>query len=100
MIEPQTIEKLAELARIKVSREEVEGLRAEIEPILDYVNQIQDAVGAGEIEPEAGAVRNVMRADDHPHESGIHSAELLEEAPAREGEYFKVKKILGGSDVA
>jgi len=98
MITRTDIEKLAELARIKISHEEAESLVGEIEPVLEYVNQIQSVAGAGEVLPEAGAVHNIMREDGAPHEPGAFSAELLAEAPQREGEYLKVKKILGGNE--
>ena len=39
-------------------------------------------------------MRNVMREDANPHESGIYTEKMLEQAPAREGNYIKVKKIL------
>ena len=99
MIERKTIEGLALLARIKVSPEEAEALRKEIDPILEFVNQINGVAGTSEA-PEAGAVRNVMREDAFPHESGIHTEALLNNAPEREGMFLKVKKILGGSDNA
>ncbi len=41
-----------------------------------------------------------MREDAFPHESGIHTEALLNNAPEREGMFLKVKKILGGSDNA
>jgi hypothetical protein len=35
-----------------------------------------------------------MREDGEPHESGIYTQKILEQAPAREKDYIKVKKIL------
>lgn len=86
------IEKLSNLARIKLSEEEKASLAKEIDSILAYVDQIK----------EAGAIasanqnyqRNVMRSDDTPHESGVFTDKLLSAAPDREKNYFKVKKIL------
>lgn len=103
MIGLKDIEKLAELARIRMSPEEMEPMRKDIDAILGYVGQIQEvaaSLGASDLEPQSGAVRNVLREDSTPHASGAYSEELLAEAPAREGNYFKVKKILGGTDVA
>ena len=39
-------------------------------------------------------VRNVMREDGPAHETGAYSEALLKEAPAREGDAVRVKKIL------
>lgn len=87
--------KLAKLARIEVSDDEAEAFSKDFEAILGYVGEIKQA-NLGSIEPgkEDFALRNVMREDEDPHESGVHTEALLAEAPAREGGYVKVKKIL------
>lgn len=100
MIERKDIERLAELARIRISPEEAESLRGEIDSILGYVGQIDEAAGSADAEPRAGSLRNVMRNDGEPHEPDIYTESLLRESPGREGRHFKVKKILGGSDNA
>ena len=43
---------------------------------------------------EAGTLRNVLREDKEPHESGQFTESILSEAPGKERGYFKVKKIL------
>ncbi len=92
MIEKKDIEKLAALARIHVSDSEKEELREKIDSLLSYVEQIQKATGSAE--REVPAHRNVVREDTNPHESGIHTEALLNEAPKRKGDYLQVKKIL------
>ncbi|MFA6536175.1 MAG: Asp-tRNA(Asn)/Glu-tRNA(Gln) amidotransferase subunit GatC [Candidatus Paceibacterota bacterium] len=87
------IEKLAKLARLKLSTEEKKKFAKEIGAILEYVGQIKEA-GAETAERKIPDLRNVMRADDASHESGIHTEDLLNSAPEREGQYIKVKKIL------
>jgi aspartyl-tRNA(Asn)/glutamyl-tRNA(Gln) amidotransferase subunit C len=93
MISAQDIERLAQLSRISLDKEEKEQLRQEIESILGYVSEIQ-SVASGELKPKAGLVRNVFRDDKDPHAGGEYSESLLSEAPGREGDYIKVKKIL------
>jgi aspartyl-tRNA(Asn)/glutamyl-tRNA(Gln) amidotransferase subunit C len=87
------IEKLALLARIKLTPTEKEKLEKEFGDILDYVSQLQKAdirnVGDGENEEE-----NVLREDKNSNEPGIFSEKLLKEAPYRERGYIKVKRIL------
>jgi aspartyl-tRNA(Asn)/glutamyl-tRNA(Gln) amidotransferase subunit C len=94
MVEIKDIEHLAALARIHISDEEKESFKNEIDSILEYVNQIQKISGETEPAREAGDVRNITREDGSPHESGLHTEALLREAPKREGQYVKVKKIL------
>lgn len=93
MVKKEEIERFAELSRIDVSKEEIEALVGEIESILDYVSEIQ-SVSSGEPEKKAGQLRNVFREDGAPHESGIYTKEILEEAPRQKNGYIQVKIIL------
>ncbi|MFM2357885.1 MAG: hypothetical protein RJA61_622 [Candidatus Parcubacteria bacterium] len=94
MIERKDIEKLASLARIKISPEEADVFKGEIESILDYVAQVQKVSLPKQDDRKSGLVRNVLREDSDPHESGINTEVLLNESPEREGQYVKVKNIL------
>jgi len=95
MITGDDIENLASLARITVTEEEKDVLAHDLESILGYVSDVQDAVSSTDTkEKKAGKLRNVMREDRSAHEKGIHTEALLREVPQREGNYVKVKKIL------
>ncbi|MHB0977863.1 MAG: Asp-tRNA(Asn)/Glu-tRNA(Gln) amidotransferase subunit GatC [Minisyncoccota bacterium] len=93
--------KLAKLARIEVSAEEAESLSHEFEAILGYVGQVKK-IADHQIpkesplgpDPKGNSLRNVMREDANPHESGKFSEAVLKNAPDREENYIKVKKIL------
>ncbi|MEX0935037.1 MAG: Asp-tRNA(Asn)/Glu-tRNA(Gln) amidotransferase subunit GatC [Candidatus Paceibacterota bacterium] len=91
------IEKLSELARIKISKEEAQELKGDIESILEYVQQVQE-VSDDNTGLEVGDVHNVMREDENPHESGIYTQEIMNEAPKTKekenGVYIEVKNIL------
>lgn len=87
--------KLANLARIEISDAEAESLSHEFESILGYVSEVKSAgVEAGESLQTNFALKNVMREDNNPHESGLYTEKILAQAPEREGDYLKVKKIL------
>jgi len=94
-MELKDVEKLAKLSRIEISEDEKESLRASLESILGYVEQIE-SVSTGEIEMKDEPLRNVMREDVAPYESGIYSEILLKAAPASQDGFVKVKQILGG----
>jgi len=93
MLEKKDIEKLAKLSRIEVQEEEKEVLIKDLESVLGYVSEIQEVV-TGEVEPEAGLLRNVMREDENPHKSGIFSEDIMDNVPSKKDGYVKVKKIL------
>jgi aspartyl-tRNA(Asn)/glutamyl-tRNA(Gln) amidotransferase subunit C len=87
------IKNLAALARIDIDPSEAENLEKDITSILGYVEQIQSAQ-TEKSELVVGEVYNVLRSDEDPHESGLYTEMLLHEAPERQGDYVKVKKIL------
>ena len=98
MITTQEIEHLAKLARIELVSGEAEKLTAEIDPVLEYVGQIQKSSATererGSTEHTSANVRNVMRDDVVTHAEGQYTEQILANAPSREGKFLKVKKIL------
>jgi Asp-tRNA(Asn)/Glu-tRNA(Gln) amidotransferase C subunit len=52
----------------------------------------------GDMSRETPLLRNVMREDEPTNHSGEYTEAILQNAPAREGDWLKVKKILGNSD--
>lgn len=90
---PQDIEKLANLSRIKLSDEEKIKYAKEIDSILAYVNQLKEVAGSAPEVSKSSHI-NVLRDDSVFHESGIHTEDLLSASPDRDGQYIKVKQIL------
>jgi aspartyl/glutamyl-tRNA(Asn/Gln) amidotransferase C subunit len=87
--------KHSKLSRIHLENEEAESLSQEIEAILGYVGEIKKAHdNTSSTERVMPAIKNVLRQDNNPHETGVYTEVILEGAPAREGDYIKVKKIL------
>lgn len=92
-IEIKDVEHLASLARVAVSDNEKNDLKNDLEEILSFVSQVKEAT-VDSLTPEIGTHYNVMRADEHPHEAGIFSEDLLSSAPSRNENHIVVKKIL------
>lgn len=92
MTDSVDVRALASLARLQVSDEELAKLEREIPAILDFVQTIQKVAGSDSA--STPALRNVMRADENPHESGVHTEALISAAPAREGDRIAVKQVL------
>jgi len=94
MISKEDIKKLADLARIQIYDSEVVSLAGEMDAILGYVGQIQSVTNKETEEIDENILRNVLREDIEPTESGKYSKELVAEFPEEEKNYLKVKKIL------
>ena len=93
-MEIKDVKKLAELSRIHLEEGEVEELRASLDSILGYVEQIKQVSADSNIE-QTFPVTNILREDISPNQSGENREKLLNAAQKREGNYVKVKKILG-----
>ena len=94
-MDKEIVGKMAKLARIDISDKEAESLALELGTILKYVGEIKEVESRqSKVESEKPAVRNIMREDGEGHVGGLHTEDLLNSAPEREGEYIKVKKIL------
>jgi len=91
------IEKLALLARIKLTLTEKEKIQKEFKKILDYFSKLKKADVRGMTDKEAGKtvdLKNVVREDSDGYEAGKFSEQLLKEVPSVEKGYVKVKHIL------
>jgi aspartyl-tRNA(Asn)/glutamyl-tRNA(Gln) amidotransferase subunit C len=88
------VEKVAALARLRFSEEEKQTLTAQLNTILDYVEQL-NRLDTGTVEPLAQVVnlQNVFRDDTLV--PGVTRNEALKNAPAKTDAFFKVPKVLG-----
>lgn len=87
--------KLARLARLTITEEEVERYRTELSEILRYVEQLQTADVTG-LQPtyQVTGLTNVMR-DDVVADYGVGPDDLLRMAPDTEDRHVKVKRMIG-----
>ena len=92
-ITSQDVLKVAKLSRLEISDSEVELFTSQLEKILGYVAQLEK-VDTSNIEPTTRAVEviNVMR-EDKVIATNVRD-DLLDQAPQREGDFYRVPKIL------
>ncbi len=94
MLDIKDIEKLAKLARIKLTDSEKESLLKEIDPILGYVAQLKEVTSKLDEEKKVGEHRNITREDLDLNEPGFITADVIKNMPDSKDNYLKVKKIL------
>jgi aspartyl-tRNA(Asn)/glutamyl-tRNA(Gln) amidotransferase subunit C len=92
---PGDVLKLAQLARLSLSDDELQAFTGEFEEILNYVEQLQsvDTEGLAPTNQVSGNV-NVMR-EDELIDYGYEPRELLKNVPNTEGDQIKVRRMVG-----
>jgi aspartyl-tRNA(Asn)/glutamyl-tRNA(Gln) amidotransferase subunit C len=92
-IDQSQVRKVAKLSRLDLSEEEIEEFTGQLSAILDYVAKMNELDTTG-IEPLAHClpISNVFREDVAKESLGTEKT--LANAPQRDGEFFKVPKIL------
>lgn len=87
--------KLARLARLSLTDDDVEEFRKELSAVLQYVAQL-DTVDVEGLEPttQVTGLKNVMR-EDEVVDYGVSPADLLRLAPQNQDGHVKVKRMIG-----
>ena len=87
------VRKVAKLARLDLHEDTTATYTGQLERILDYVDQLQ-AVDTEGVLPTTRAVEVVNATrEDIVVDTDVRQ-ELLDQAPQREGDFFRVPKIL------
>ena len=92
-LEPATVRRIAKLARIRITDDEVPKLQAELNAILGYVEQL-DAVNVDGVQPLSGGAQMALRLREDVVSDGGNPAAILANAPARLGDFFTVPKVV------
>jgi aspartyl-tRNA(Asn)/glutamyl-tRNA(Gln) amidotransferase subunit C len=89
------VRRIAALARLELSPEEEESLRAQLSGILDYVALLEE-LDVSQVEPmtHALATGDLAPLRDDEVRPSLPRDEVLANAPAREGTCFKVPRII------
>lgn len=93
MISKTDIKKLASLSRLALTEAEEDSFSNEIGAILVYVGNINSLVSDGTVPKYEH--KNILRDDVVVHGTGEYTDKLIANAPEKEGNFVKVKKILG-----
>lgn len=97
-VDTETVAKIASLARIKVSEQELEAMVPELNGILAWVEQLGEVDVTG-IEPMTAVIPNTLRlrddvTDADPLTGGGIRDKVLANAPAAEHGFFGVPKVI------
>jgi len=97
MIDVEQVRKVASLARLELTEAEEQQFTGQLNSILDYIQQL-DELDTKDVPPTTRAIEvsNITRPDKL--EIFSEREGLLESAPEREEDFFKVPKILSDSE--
>ncbi|HTI02865.1 MAG TPA: Asp-tRNA(Asn)/Glu-tRNA(Gln) amidotransferase subunit GatC [Acidisoma sp.] len=92
-LDPDTVRRIARLARIRLAEKDVAQLQGELGAILGWIEQLNEVDVSG-VDPLAniGAAAMTMREDVVT--DGNQMDAVLANAPARSGPFFTVPKVV------
>jgi aspartyl-tRNA(Asn)/glutamyl-tRNA(Gln) amidotransferase subunit C len=92
-VDADTVRRIAHLARIAVADDEVKHLRAELNAMLTFVEQLSEVDVSG-VEPMTSVTpMELEKREDRVTDGGI-ADDILRNAPAAQDHFFLVPKVI------
>jgi aspartyl-tRNA(Asn)/glutamyl-tRNA(Gln) amidotransferase subunit C len=92
-VDRETVKRVARLARIAVSDAEAEALKAELNTILGFVEQLNEVDVTG-VEPMTSVTPMAMKKREDVVTDGDKAADIVANAPATDENFFLVPKVV------
>jgi aspartyl-tRNA(Asn)/glutamyl-tRNA(Gln) amidotransferase subunit C len=95
-IDEQTVRHVALLSRLHLSAEEIKLYSRQLAAILSYIDKLNE-VDTNKVQPTTHVLttlKNVFRPDIQ--KPSLDHTKVLENAPSKEGDLFKVPQIIEG----
>jgi aspartyl-tRNA(Asn)/glutamyl-tRNA(Gln) amidotransferase subunit C len=92
-VDAATVKKIASLARIAITDEEVATIAPELDNILGWIEQLGE-VDTSSVEPMTAVIANTLRLRDDVVTDGGKRDAVLANAPQAEHGFFTVPKVI------
>ena len=92
-ISSSDVRKVAKLARLELPEDQIETYTEQLEDILSYVDQLQE-IDTENVPPTTRAVEVVNATRKDLVKKNSSREDILNQAPHREGDFFRVPRIL------
>lgn len=92
-VDADTVRRIARLARIRVTEEEVAAYEGEINSILGFVEQLSEVDVEG-VEPMTSVTPMSLRRRDDQVTDGGYAERIVANAPISEDNFFMVPKVV------
>ena len=96
MIDKKTVERVALLSRLRLNEDELELYSRQLASIVSYISKLNE-LDTKDTPPTSHALstlKNVFRSDRG--RASLPVEEVLSNAPAKEGDFFKIPKVIEG----
>lgn len=92
-VNDEMVDKLANLARLQFKAEEKEGIKNDLQRMIQFVEKLNEVDTTG-VEPllHMSEQVNVLREDEV--KGSVETAEGLKNAPVHDEQFFKVPKVI------
>lgn len=92
-VDNETVKRIARLARIRVSDNDLPGYAEELNAILGFVEQL-DEVDVEGVDPMTSVTPMALRQRDDRVTMGNHPEKIVANAPLTEDNFFMVPKVI------
>ena len=92
-ISREEVSKVAKLAKLKLNEEQIDNHAIQIEKILDYINQLEK-IDTNNVPCTTRAIEVINNFRSDVNEKYKNRNDILNLAPSREDDFFKVPKII------
>ncbi|MCF8267781.1 MAG: Asp-tRNA(Asn)/Glu-tRNA(Gln) amidotransferase subunit GatC [Ignavibacteriales bacterium] len=96
-VTPEDVIKIASLAKLKIDESEISQYTSELNKILDYMKTL-DEIDTSSVKPLLNPLEGINAFREDKKKESLPREEALKNAPATDGEYFLVPKVVKGKN--
>lgn len=89
----ELVNKLANLARLQIDDSEIEGIKMDLQKMIQFVDKLNELDTVG-VEPLLYMSDNINVLREDEVKGSITRAEALQNAPFHDDQFFKVPKVI------
>ena len=98
MITKEEIKKIASLAKIDISNDELDNYSNQISKILEYMSVLEEVDTSKVDDSSTSILKNNQFLREDKIEESLSRDEVMKLAPKSDGIYFKVPKVIEGDE--
>ena len=93
-VSKEDVEKIAKLAKLNFSDEELENFTPQMNEILNYMDKLNE-LDTENVEPLSHPVEQINVFREDKLKQSIFTEDALKNAPSKDEQFFKVPKVIG-----